>query len=146
MTVPVASFLSDLCLGFAQLLAQDGPFRMASIPGVGVPLYVMSMPDSPVELGSISPYPLSDDPVFGESEVGVQFRFRSGDDPRSVLDIDSAAFDVLAGRWPLTLPTGIRVVRLLPGPAGSLGQDPLHRWGWSRNFTATAFHPTSHRS
>lgn len=146
MTTPVASFLSDLCLGFAQLLAAEGPFRMASATGTGTPLYVMAMPSNPDELGSISPYPLTDDPVFGESEVGVQIRFRSGPDPRSVLDLDSAAFDILAGRWPLTLPTHIRVVRLLPGPAGSLGQDALNRWGWSRNFTATAFHPTSHRS
>lgn len=148
----MSGFLTDLATGFAVLLAVDDALGLTWRPNgsmytadeLGVT--VMAVPPSPDGLVTVSPYPLSDDATFADSDIGLQIRSRAaGEDPRTVLDLDDAIADALLGRWPLTLSTGIRVVTLERSSSASFGQDAAKRWSRSSNYLLRLHRPGTHR-
>jgi hypothetical protein len=146
-------FLTDLHEGFAQLLAADvNPAQnLAWQPSGAYPIdktgiFIRHVPASPNRIVVLSSYGLSDDAVYADSDVGLQVRTRSaGEDPRDVDDLDEAIADVLLGRFPFTLTTGIRIVTLTRSSAAPLGQDANHRWERTSNFALGLHRPGPHR-
>lgn len=145
------SFLGDFAEGFAQLLAGGGlglSYADTYAPtDIGIGL--MAFPPPPFATDNavaIAPYPLTDNPTQNMSEVGLQIMSRAaGEDPRAVWAIDDAISNFLLGRYPLTLPTGLRVVTLQRTSSGSLGQDDNKRWIWTSNYPCNVFRPSLHR-
>ncbi|HMC70986.1 MAG TPA: hypothetical protein VKJ07_17650, partial [Mycobacteriales bacterium] len=60
---------------------------------------------------------------------------------RDVYALDDAVFDVLAGRWPTSLPNGLHVVTLTRTSTTSLGLDENQRWSHVSNYTAEVYRP-----
>lgn len=159
------SFTTDLVVGFAQLLADadvgfiwqpDGAYVVGEDYGYGgyetaygnggTGLFVMGVPSIPDRLVTLSPYPLGDDAVYADSLAGLQVRSRAaGEDPRGVMDLDDTVADVLLGRFPMTLPTGVHVTTLERTSATPLGQDANQRWSWSSNYRLGLHRPGTHR-
>ena len=69
--------------------------------------------------------------------------FRSG--PAILAALDDAVRDFVLGYFPLTLPTGIRVVSLTATGSGSLGVDELNRWAAQTSVACTVKRPSAHR-
>jgi hypothetical protein len=146
-------FLTDLHEGFAQILAAevDAAQNLAwqstgSYPTGKTGIFIRHVPDSPNRIVVLASYGLSDDAVYADSDVGLQVRTRSaGEDPRDVDDLDEAIADVLLGRFPFTLPTGIRIVTLTRSSAAPLGQDANRRWERTSNFALGLHRPGPHR-
>lgn len=151
MSAPATTFLTDLCEGVAQLLADAG-VGVWSASGVFTAeqtgITVMAVPPAPSRLITLTPYPLGDAPTLADSTVGLQIRTRSaGADPRDVLALDDAIADQLLGNYPLRLSTGVQIGTLTRTSAVSLGQDDATppRWGWSSNYRLTVYRPGPHR-
>lgn len=96
----------------------------------------------------LAAYPLADDPTYADSTVGLRLAFRApGQDPRTVMDLDDAAANVLLGNWPLDLPGGVHVSTLRRIPIGSLGFDEAKsRWTWASSYPCQVLRPGAHRS
>ena len=96
---------------------------------------------------ALSPYLLTRDPVYGEDEIGLQVMTRSGQGgpQRDVWALDDAISNTLLGLWSLTLPGGLHISRVTPGPSGSMGRDDNQRWLWSSNYVCLTVRPTDHR-
>lgn len=150
MSAPATSFLGQLVEGFAQLLAAESIGLTYNASGVYTAdqtgIVAMAVPDKPNRIVVLTPYPLGDDPSLSNSTVGLQVRSRSaGQDPRDVFTLDDSIADALLGRFPLTLPTGVRVNTLVRTSATSMGMDDSQRWGWSSNYRLTVYRPGAHR-
>ena len=147
------SFDTDVIEGFAQLLVADvDPAQNLDWQPEGVydpgktGIYALAVPPLPNRIVTLATYGLGDDPVYADSDVGLQIRTRSaGEDPRDVQDLDEAIADVLVGRFPMTLPTGIRVQTLIRSSSTSLGQDANKRWMRVSNYPLSLHHPAPHR-
>jgi len=141
------TFLKDLHEGWAQLLAADGiGLTYPADPANGVGIYMLALPQTPDQLVSLSISPMHADPTQAESEFNLQVMCRSaGEDPRDVLDLDSAIFNSLAGRFPVTLPNGIKVSELGFLSGGSGGQDDESRWLWASRWQFIAYRPSTYR-
>lgn len=148
-----ATFTRDLAVGFARLIADAGigltwDESLQYDPGdTGV--FIASMPATPNRVVVVTPYPLTNDPTFSDSELGVQFRSRSaGADVRDSWALDDAINNVLLGLFPVTLPTGIRVQSLVWSSGASLGQEDggARRWTQVSNYTANVHRPSLHRT
>lgn len=147
------SFLTDLCEGFAQVIAADADpgqnllwQSAGAYPSGKTGIFIAHVPPSPSRLLTLTAYWLADDAVYGDSTFGLQARSRSvGQDPRDVYALDDAVADVLLGRWPMTLPTGIRIETLMRSSSTSLGLDAKQRWSHVSNFTGELHRPGPHR-
>ncbi len=142
------SFLTDFVEGFAELLAGAGlgltyaDTYTANQTGIGL----MNFPLLATNSVALAPYPLTDDPLQNMSMVGLQIKSRTtGQDPRAVWALDDTIADYLLGNYPITLPTGVRVVSLYRGSSASLGQDDAQRWNWVSNYPCNCFRPSLHR-
>lgn len=152
MTIPMQEFDRRFVEGFAQLLdgagvgirwlAPDAGAYDPSDTGIGLGAFP-TLTDRAVAL---STYALTDDPVYGDSTVGLQVLTRSaGTDPRDVWALDNAISDALLGRWDFDLPTGIHIVQLTPGPRTELPRDQSQRWIRTASYVCLTFRATSHR-
>lgn len=148
------TFLSDFTEGFAQLLAAASiglTYADEYTPdqtGIGLMTWPLGLPGADLDNAvALAPYPLVEDPTLGITTLGLQIRSRAaGRDPRAVWAIDDAIAGVLLGRYPLTLPTGVRINTLVKaGSPGSTGVDDSQRWTWLSNYVCSAMHPTAHR-
>jgi hypothetical protein len=96
----------------------------------------------------LTPYPLTDDPTYADSEVGLQVKVRGvpNSDPRAAVWpwIDKIRNAVL-GNWPLDLPGGVHVSTIMSGPSGSLGYDAKDRLTWAASFPCQVLRPGAHR-
>lgn len=153
MTVSALTFTHDLLEGFALLLAGDvaSPFTYSDTADYAsdqLGLWLGPLPlDKPDRAVALMTYPLSADPTLSQAMTGVQFRSRGSRDGGvfDVMGIDDAIQNALGGRFPVTLPNGIRVPSLVWTSGTSLGQDDSHRWEWSTNFVAGVGRPGAHR-
>lgn len=144
--------LTSFSEGFAQLLAAASigltwsPDGLYTTGQTGI--WIARVPTAPPNrVLTLTPYPLTDEPVSAMSEIGLQVRTRSaGPDPRDVFTLDDAVADALLGNFPLVLPNGIRVSTLIRSSSGSLGQDDAHLWNWASNYTAAVNRPSPHRN
>lgn len=152
------SFTSDLIDGWAQMLAAadlglryplvwhpDGSAYAATDTGIGR----NTLPLSCNRAVGLTPYGLADDPTMNTSEVGIQVKLRSqAQDPRDVWALDDAIANYLLGRYPFTLPTGIRVVTLQRTAVTGLGQEDggQQRWLWTASYPLSLYRPTPHRT
>lgn len=147
------SFLTDLSEGFAQLIAADTDaaqnivWQPSGVPPNGkTGIFIAHVPPDPNRIITLTCYALTDDATYADSTFGLQVRARSvGADPRDVYALDDAVFDVLAGKWPMTLPNGLHIVTLTRTSSTSLGLDDAQRWSHVSNYTAEAHRPTPHR-
>lgn len=148
------TFTHDLLEGFALLLdADDGsPFTYSDTADYGADdlgLWLGTLPlDIPDRAVALMAYPLSADPTLSQAMTGVQFHSRGSRDGGvfDVMGIDDAVQNALGGRFPITLPNGIRVPSLVWTSGTSLGEDDEHRWHWTSNFTAGVGRPGAHRA
>lgn len=145
------SFLNDLVTGVAELLADSSigltwqPSGAYAAGATGI--FIMAVPASPNRLVTLSAFVLSDDASLSDSEIGLQIRSRSaGADPRDVYTLDDSIAGVLLGNYPLTLPTGIRIVTLIRSSATPLGQDDRQRFEWASSYTLQVHRPSTHRT
>lgn len=146
-------FDNDLQAGFAQLIATDiDPTLQVAWRPTGnyqtteTGIYIRHVPALPNRVIVLSSYGLSDDPVYADSDVGLQVHSRgAGEDPRDGETLDGAVADVLLGRFPLTLSTGVRVVTLVRSSSAPLGQDDNRRWSYVSNYTLGLHRPALHR-
>jgi hypothetical protein len=151
--VTTTSFEIDLCEGVAELLAADVDATQnvawsdtGVYPAGKTGIYILAVPAIPNRIITLSTYGLGDDAVYGDSDVGLQVRTRSAAaDPRDVQRLDAAIFDVLVGRFPFTLATGVRVQTLVRSSAVSLGQDDNLRWSFAANYRLSLHRPGTHR-
>ena len=144
------SFTTDVGEGFAQLLAAEvtglawqttGTYA-ANVTGI----YIAVVPPTPNRIVTLTVYGLGDDAAYAESTTGMQVRTRSAAaDPRDVHDLDDAIADALLGRYPMTLPNGIRVETLIRTSATPLGQDDNQRWEHTANYSLGLYRPGAHR-
>lgn len=150
------TFFRDFTEGFAQLLVAkvDASVGLAwqssgkySAGQTGI--FAVAFPATPDRLVTLTPYPLTADPVMAQSEIGLQIRSRGATaDPREVMAIDDAINDALLGLFPVTLPTGVAISSLAWTSGASLGQEEggTRRWAWSSNYTANTYRPSQHRN
>lgn len=142
------SFTTDLVDGLGHLLAAAGVGLVYdTAPGTGqTRLYAMTIPQSPDQVVTLSPFPLTADTTLSQSLMGLQVRSRAaGEDVRVVWALDDAVQDVLLGNYPLTLSTGIQVKTIDYQGGGSLGQDEKSRWMWGANYHLNVYRPGPHR-
>jgi hypothetical protein len=122
--------------------------RRQCTPGRRHPIFDTDRPAEARPDASPSPaYGLGDDPTLRQSIVGLQVRTRgAGEDPREPRNLNDAIADRLLGRYPLTLPNGIRVTTIERTSAVSLGQEDGgdRRWSYVSNYRLTAYNPTTH--
>lgn len=147
------SYLTDLCEGFAQLIAADADpaqniqwVAAGLYPNGKTGIYVAHVPLTPNRVITLTAYGYGDDATFGDTAAGLQVRTRSiGPDPRDVYALDDAVADVLLGRYPVTLPSGIRVQTLTRSSSTSLGLDDNQRWSHVSNYDLGLHRPGPHR-
>lgn len=144
----MSSLLGGFVEGFAQLLAAAGlgivyaDTYTVTDTGIGL----MNFPLNAGPGIALAPYPLTDHPSLNMSEVGLQVKTRAlGEDPRAVWALDDKIADYLLGNYPITLPTGVRVVSLQRTSSGSLGQDDAKRWNWVSSYPCNVYRPSVHR-
>lgn len=145
-----ATFTRELVDGMAVLLAGAGinlTWRSTGAYSASeTAIVVGGLPQSPDRAVGLTPYPLGDDAVFSDSDCGLQIRSRvATPDLRDVFDLDDAIADVLLGRFPFTLTTGVVVQTLVRTSAVSLGRDDNLRAEWSSNYTLGLHRPGQFR-
>lgn len=138
----LAGIAADLLNGYAGITYRAAGDYTAGQLGVVFDVVPAGLPD----VVTLSTYPVSDAPAMSDSMVGVQVRTRrDGRDPRPVVDLDDAIFDVLHG-FTGTLSTGVTVVSCLRRNGASLGQDENDRWMRSSNYYALIHRPSPNRT
>jgi hypothetical protein len=143
------SWTATLAHGLAEHLAAAGigTYRPTGIyrdDETGI--VIGAVPASPARLVVLTLYPLSDDVDQADSVLGLQVRLRSATaDPREVLDLVDALFDVLHGATHLHL--GDVEVHLVRRTASvPMGQDQSRRYEHADTYQLTAHRPTRHRT
>lgn len=127
--------------GAALLLAADcdPALGVAWDPEAGytdgqVGIWLAVIPTRPDRMISLSPRQVTADPTLAESLYGLQVRVRGTRDPRVVWALRDGIRDVLLGRWPTVLPSGLQVRTVDFAGGTSLGQDDANRFQWSDNY------------
>jgi hypothetical protein len=147
----MSGFEVQLLTGIAHLLADAnlGTWRDTGVyTAAETGIVFATVPATPDQVITLTPYGVSDDPTLSDSVIGVQVRTRwAGQDPRPVMDLDGSIFNVLHGLEGVTLTGGVRVVSCFRriGPI-SMGIDTNNRWMWSSSYYATVHRPSQNRS
>lgn len=142
-------FLTPYAEGFAQLIAARVD------PGLNVAwqasgnyaagkkgIYIANVPTSPDVIITLTPIPVGGNPLHTSADVDLQVRFRATPDIRDLWTVRDAVRAALAGRFPITLPTGIYVSSLQFGYGAPLGQDDqAKRWMWADLWHTSAADP-----
>lgn len=93
-------YSTDFVDGLAQLIrdAQIGVYRVGGVyAATETGITIASVPDAPDRLITLTNYTV-DDTDLTDTTTGVQIRMRGGTDPRDVMDISDAVFDLLHNR------------------------------------------------
>ena len=137
--------------GLAQLLADAdvGTYRADGSAYLAdeVAITLGALPQQPANALALAIYDTQDHPTLADSTVSVQVRSRAaGTTVGPTDDLADAAWAVLQGRGPVTLPNGVRVST---GPSrvnsAPLGQDNGGRWERVDSYTLTVYQPAPHR-
>lgn len=148
MTAAETTFTAQLVTGFAELLATDPAFTW-NVDGAYDPadtgIGVMNFPLMCPRAVAIGPYPLSANATLSQSMIGIQFKSRGTKDPFDVWLMDDAIQRAFLGRFPMVLPTGIRIASLVWSSGSSLGQQADDIWLWVSNFAANVNRPGPYR-
>jgi hypothetical protein len=138
-------FLTAYTEGFAVLLANAGIGLTWHAAGEYAPtevgIFIAAVPTSPDKLVTLTPTPMDAHPTLTDSRVDLQIRYRAGQDVRQAWAMRNATRSVLAGRFPVRLPTGVYVSSLVLSYGASLGQDDSRRWSWADNYRTRATEP-----
>lgn len=143
-TASATDFLTEYVEGFAQLLAAETDLAWqpaGDYPADEAGIFIGTVPASPDKLVALMPTPMDAHPVFTDSAVNLQIRFRAGADIRDTWAMRDQTRRVLAGRFPLLLPTGVYVSTLVFAYGTSMGQDSSKRWEWADNYRTRATEP-----
>lgn len=144
-TASQTDFLTEYTEGFAQLLAAaDVGFSWRDFgtqTDGRAPIFLVDVPTDPHKICTLTPTPMDAHPTLTDSAVNLQIRFRAGTDVREVWAMRNATRLVLAGRFPMRLPTGIYISTLTFAYGTSMGQDPSKRWEWADNYRTRASEP-----
>lgn len=143
------SWTANLAHGLAEYLAAGG---VGTYQSTGIyredetGIVIGAMPAAPPRVVALTPYPLADDVDQADSVLGLQVRVRGADtDPRPVLDLIDAVFDVLHGATHLDLAGAL--VHLVERTASTpMGQDTNRRYEHADSYQLMAHRPTRHRS
>jgi minor capsid protein len=142
------SWTANLAHGLAEYLAAAGiglyrPTGIYRAEEIGI--VIGAIPAAPPQVVALTPYPLTDDVDQADSVLGIQVRVRgAGPDPREVLDLIDAVFDVLHGATHLDLAGAL--VHLAQRTASTpMGQDTNHRYEHADTYQLTAHRPSTHR-
>jgi len=102
-----------------------------------------AMPAEPARVILLNTYPVAEDTSQADVTVGVQVRTRGGSDPRDVVDLDDAVWELLHGAERLDL-GGVLVVQIYRRSSAALGQarDATARWERTSNYYLDAMRPT----
>lgn len=136
--------------GWAQYLAAHAAGLLWKPTGAYAPTEVgIGLTGFPASIDlavALTPYVLSRDATFGEDEIGLQVMTRSKpNDPRGMWALDDKISNALLGLWSFTLPGGLTITQVTPGPSGSMGRDDNQRWLWSSNYVCLVSRPTINR-
>jgi hypothetical protein len=148
MTLAPASFLYDLAVGIADLLAPQGFGWQAKT--ATHPLYPMKLPNvtdgGVAHATALTVVPLTADPTLAQSEFRLSFLMRStSDDVRDLWALESALSNGLLGQYPITLSTGVQLSTLTFRTSGAFMQDDGNRWLGTTDYVASVGRPTPHR-
>lgn len=97
----------------------------------------------------LTPYPLTDDPTFADSTIGLQVKVRgiANQDPRMfVWPTDDKIANALLGNFPLDLANGVHVSTILGRTSSSLGYDAKNRLTWQSSYPCRVLRPGAHRN
>ncbi|GAA2456945.1 minor capsid protein [Streptomyces macrosporus] len=127
---------TSLLTGLAELLAAHGHgvWRPGGAYNAGeVGITVARKPDTPDDLIALTPYDV--DSTSGTEDIvqGVQFWFRSGPDPRVVLDREDAVFELLHMREHFAL-GGVHVNLAWRNSLATPAADPRGRQELPANY------------
>jgi hypothetical protein len=142
-------FLTEYVEGWAQLLATEAdPAQGFAWDPAGdyadgqTGIFLHDVPTAPDRVVVLNPTPFDAHPTLTDSRVDLQIRFRAGTDIREVWAMRNASRDVLAGRFPCRLPTGIYVSVLDFSYGTSLGREPgTRRAEWSDVYRTRVSEP-----
>lgn len=111
------------------------------------PLYDTAIPETAPSLAAaIASYDgVELEPGQAESEARIQVRCRSTADPRPGQDLADSVAGVLLGRYPVTLPSGVRILTLEQTSGSAMGRDDSGRWDYVINFRLLCYRPTTYR-
>jgi hypothetical protein len=148
-------FLTYFTEGWAQHLAASslGLTWKPSAPYASseIGIWLLALPTDPAfdtsAAVALTPYPLSADPTYADSTIGLQIKTRvPSQDPRAAWAIDGPIANLILGNWPLTLPNGVQIETLLDGATStSLGIDDKRRITWSSSYPFRVYRPGAHR-
>lgn len=145
----MTDFVSDFLTGWAMDFDANGlavwePSGVYDFTVCGIGLHGL-LTDNPTCIG-LSAYPLTEDPTLGIASLGIQVMARvASQDVRDVRALIGPIEEHVLGRYPITLPSGVRINTLTAGPSTSLGMDDSQRQIWASSYPCTAMRPTAHR-
>ncbi|HEX4432789.1 MAG TPA: minor capsid protein [Frankiaceae bacterium] len=135
-------FLTEYAEGFAQLIAAADigfSWRDFGTQTDGrAPIFLADVPTGPDVVCTLTPSPMDANPVYTDSAVNLQIRFRAGTDVRQVWALRDPVRKLLAGLFPTRLPTGIYISVLKFAYGTSMGRDASNRWEWADNWRTRA--------
>lgn len=148
-TASATDFLTEFVEGFAQLLAAEAdPAQGFAWDPAGdyadgqTGIFLVDVPTDPDRVVVLTPTPFDAHPTLTDSRVDLQIRLRAGVDVREVWAMRNATRDVLAGRFPMRLPTGVYVSLLDFSYGTSMGREPgTRRFEWAENYRTRASEP-----
>lgn len=148
MTVLASDYTTRFVEGFAQLLAAkvDPSFNVdwqttGKYATGKVGIFIAAVPTTPDTVITLTPTFSGADPTLSIDRGTLQIRYRAGADIRVLWALRDAVRYVLAGRFPMRLPTGVYVSSLVHASGLPLGQDASQRWSFSDNWSFAATDP-----
>lgn len=140
------SYTTDLVDGTAALLADAGLgiYRPAgpAFATTETGIVVVSMPDAPDRMFCLTTYPV-DDSGMAETVTGLQVRMRASVDPRQVMAMSDAVFDLLDNRSHFRLGSVLVDLAWRQSEA-SLGLDVHGRLELSANYYLRTLRDSPH--
>lgn len=139
--------------GIAQLLADQDVCSWSADDAVDAeaalpPVFDTQYPDAPDVAAALSTYYVGgDDPTLAGTWLQLQVRTRGHrDGPMDAADdLDDAIGQVLLGRWPTTLPNGVRISFLTRTSGTPIGRDAAGRFERTTNWRIRVHDPAPNR-
>lgn len=152
MAPQVTGIQARLREGLGQLVALSGDASWVGAGQVNLasaipPIFDTQYPDKPDVAAAFSTYVTGgDEPIHADSEYQLQVRTRgTKTDSSRADDLDDAISQVFLGNWPVTLPNGVRVVRIIRTSGSPIGPDAAGRQERTTNWLVRVLDPGPHR-
>lgn len=148
----MSSAQSLLRQGVAALLHADGVVTWTPsgpVPSMTAhpPVFETVYPDAPDVCVALATYATGEDePTLSHSVLMLQVRTRGTDADVTAGDaLDDAIYDKLAGRWPVTLPNGLKIVTMRRASSSPIGRDAAGRMERTTNYRCVVHDPGPYR-